>query len=332
MKDVAALAGVSVPTVSNVVNERIREMSPETRSRVLDAVEKLHYVPNLSARSLRSRRQRVLGFLVIDEGPKYLADPMTDQILAGVGDVARDHDYGVLVRASHPGPDGRTLLAPLWQGRVDAACLLLSGDARSRWHLALTAAERGFPVAVFESGPDAVNSVRADNEGGARQLVEHLVSRGHERIAFLSTATSWPMLEERIAGYRDALESACIAYRPELVLSQGQWTPASGAEMTKQLLQLPLPPTAIIGGNDLLALGAQFAIQQSGRSVPDDIAVAGFNDFLFAAHLSPSLTTVAVDGYELGRRAAELLVGQLASGGPPTDERIAVELRPRLST
>src|SRR6478752_2031777 len=127
MRDVAEHSGVSVQTVSNLVNNRLRQMSEVTRLRIEEAMAELGYHPNLTARGLRSARTATIGFLLLDEGARYLADPMTDQVIAGVGDVARDRGYSVLIHAGVPGPPDRGLLRPVLESRVDGVLLFLSG-------------------------------------------------------------------------------------------------------------------------------------------------------------------------------------------------------------
>ena len=155
MRDVAEHAGVSAQTVSNLVNNRLRQMSDETRLRIEGAMEQLGYHPNLTARSLRSARTTTIGFLLLDEGARYLADPMTDQVIAGVGDVARDRGYSVLIHAGLPGPPDRGLLRPVLESRVDGVLLFLSGPPEQRQWYPARAAELGVPTVVLEeAGPD----------------------------------------------------------------------------------------------------------------------------------------------------------------------------------
>lgn len=319
MRDVAEQAGVSLQTVSNYVNGRFHLMSKETRERVGGELDRLHYWPNAAARSLRAKRSMTLGFLVLDEGARFLADPMTDLILAGIGDVARDHGYSLLIQAARPDPhhlDG--LFAPLLEDRVDGAFLFLSGSPSIRRKTIRRMVALGFVFVVFEQAQTGVPvvSISADNRAGARALAEHLLAAGHRRIAFISTRAPWPMVEERIRGYHDALRAAGIERDPELELSDGVWAPADGSGMAERLFSSPSPPTAIMCGNDLLALGVIRAARVRGLRVPEDVAVTGFNDFEFAQFADPPLTTVAVPGYDLGRLGAESLIGQLAGESP----------------
>jgi DNA-binding LacI/PurR family transcriptional regulator len=339
MREVATRAGVSLQTVSNVVNGRTHLMSAQTKQRVAEALDELGYWPNAAARSLRARRSTTLGFLVLDEGSRFLADPMTDLIVAGVGDVARDAGYSVLIQAASPRSSSTDrLLAPLLEHRVDGAILFLSGAPTLRRRVVRRIVELGFPFAVFERLPASwqVRSITADNRAGARALVAHLVARGHRRIAFLSTRVPWPMVEERLAGYRDGLRAAGIETDPGLELGDGVWSPADGARMTASVLGSDDPPSAVMCGNDLLALGAMRAAQRLGLRVPGEVAVTGFNDFEFAEFVDPPLTTVHVPGYELGRAAASSVLAQLDLSGeeqvPPGSVTLPVELKIRATT
>ena len=183
---------------------------------------------------------------------------MTDLIIAGIGDVARDQGYSLLIQAARPDPDDADrLFSPLLEERVDGAFLFLSGAPSVRRRTIRRVDELGFSFVVFEQAPAGVPvvSVTAENRRGARQLTEHLLACGHRRIAFVSTRTPWPMVEERLRGYREALSAAAVV-APELEVPGGVWDPANGARMAERLLELPDPPTAIMCGNDLLALGA----------------------------------------------------------------------------
>ena len=213
MRDVAGQAGVSLQTVSNYVNGRFNLMSDETRERVGRELDRLGYWPNAAARSLRAKRTMTLGFLVLDEGARFLADPMTDLIIAGIGDVARDNGYSLLIQAARPDPDDADrLFSPLLEDRVDGAFLFLSGAPSVRRRTIRRVDELGFSFVVFEQAPAGVPvvSVTAENRAGARQLTEHLLAAGHRRIAFISTRTPWPMVEERLRGYREALSAAGV--------------------------------------------------------------------------------------------------------------------------
>jgi DNA-binding LacI/PurR family transcriptional regulator len=322
MRDVASRAGVSIQTVSNFVNRRFHLMTRETRSRVDRAMQELGYHPNVAARSLRSAKTDTLGFLVLDQDARFLADPMTDLIIAGIGDVLRDRGYGLLIQAARPDGPKPVLLQPLLENRVGGAFLFLSGEPELRSWYVNRSIELGFDFVLFERHDNArVASVTAADRKGARELTEHLLARGHRRIAFIAAAIPWPMIEERREGYREALVAAGINPDPALEVADGVWDPASGAAMARLLLELDRAPTAIMCGNDLLAIGAIRAVRQRALRVPEDVAVTGFDDFDFADFVDPPLTTVRIPGYEMGHDAAQWLVDRL-EGGAAREPRV----------
>ncbi|HWD75831.1 MAG TPA: LacI family DNA-binding transcriptional regulator [Solirubrobacteraceae bacterium] len=320
----AERADVSVQTVSNLINNRLHLMGEKTRERVERAMSELGYHPNVAARTLRSERTQTLCFLLLDEGNRFLADPMTDLIIAGIGDIARDRGYGLLIQATRPHEPDPALIRPLLENRADGAFLFMSGtpDVR-RWYVSKLD-ELGFPFILLEPSDDPQHlTVSAADRDGGRRLTEHLISRGHERIAFLTTQVPWPMLEQRLLGYRDALRAAGL--KP-IVLTGGTWTPTSGAEQAGRLLARKTAPTAMMCGNDLLALGAIRAVRERGLSVPGDVAVTGFDDFDFAQFADPALTTVRIPGYDIGRSAGEALIGVL-EGDPPAESQVIFPVR-----
>ena len=332
MRDVAASAEVSVQTVSNLINGRFEQMSDTTRERVEEVMERLGYHPDVGARGLRSSRTRTLGFLVLDEHMAFLADPLTGLLMAGVGDVARECDFGILVRGARPSAREGDLLKPIRERRIDGAFVLLSGATKIRQSMIESLIESGVEFVIFDEivEDSSILSVRAADRDGGRRLTEHVLARGHRRIAFAAAQVPWPVVEQRFLGYRDALTSAGIAPDPKLELFDSDWAPAGGAEMATTLLARREPPTAIVCGSDLLAVAAMRAIRDAGLRIPEDVAVAGFDDFAFAEYVEPPLTTVAVPGYEMGKAAATMLIDQLEGHGPAVRHIVfGVELRVR---
>jgi DNA-binding LacI/PurR family transcriptional regulator len=332
IRDVAASAEVSVQTVSNLINGRFEQMSDATRGRVEDVMKQLGYHPDVGARGLRSSRTRTLGFLVLDEHMAFLADPLTGLLIAGIGDVARECDFGILVRGARPSAREGDLLKPIRERRIDGAFVLLSGPPKIRRALIESLAETGVEFVIFDEITDdsSILSVRAADRDGGRRLTEHILSRGHRRIAFAAAQVPWPVIEQRFLGYRDALASAGIEPDPQLELFESGWAPVGGAEMARTLLALRDAPTAIVCGSDLLAIAAMRAIRDAGLRIPEDVGVAGFDDFAFAEYVEPPLTTVAVPGYEMGKAAATMLIDQLEGHGPAVRHVVfGVELKAR---
>lgn len=318
MRDVANAAGVSVQTVSNVVNGRSHRTTQQTEQRVRSVLEALQFRPNRAARSLRSSRTQTIAFLVLDAAPHFLGDPMTDQFLAGLGDEVRERSHGLLISAARPGIGFESLVQPLTEGSADAAVVLLSGDRALRW----TYLERlrGLPhpfVLLQEHRVDNAEmpAICADDREGSRELCHHLIRQGHLRIGFLTAVHSWSAIEERIEGYRQAHAEAGLEVEDVLVVQEGEFMPLDAAIAAADLLDRHPRPTAVMCGNDLVALGVAKAARDRGLTVPSDLAITGFDDFDFARAIDPSLTTVRIPGYEMGRYAAAALIDAVTLGG-----------------
>jgi len=335
MKDVAAEARVSVQTVSNLIHGRYEQMSEDTRARVAEAMGRLEYHPDATAQSLRSARTRTLGFLVLDEHKAFLADPLTAQLLAGVGDVARGRRFGILVQGGSPDGDDVDFLTPFRERRIDGAFVLLSGDPAVRRGHVERLGELGAPFVLFDEVLEdgQVLSVRAADREGGRLLTQHLLERGHDRIAFLGARVPWAVIEQRYLGYRDALAAAGVRPTKRLERFEASGYATGGEEIARRLLALRPPPTAVICANDLLALEVIRALRDDGRRVPDDMAVAGFDDFVFSALVDPALTTVSVPAYEMGQTAAAMLLDRIDGREPLVRQAVfGIELRVRAST
>jgi DNA-binding LacI/PurR family transcriptional regulator len=331
--DVAHRAGVSRQTVSNVVNGRHGLMAAGTRTRVEQAMSDLGYHRHAAARSLRSARTRTLALLLVDAGRGFLADPMTSMLLSGVGDVLVDRGYGLLIQSGRPGAAAQELLLPLLEARADGALLLLSGAPADRRACMDAVGAAGLPAMALgdtlERAPLPVAST-ADRDGG-RAVTGLLLARGHARVGFVAARVPWPMIEERLQGYREAHAERGREPAPELLAFHGDWDAPSGATLAARLLDLPEPPTAIVAGNDLLAAGVLREAARRGLRVPGDLAVTGYDDFAFAEFLEPPLTTVRVPGYELGRQAAERLIARVEDGTPLRSLVLPVEVVERAS-
>jgi LacI family transcriptional regulator len=324
IKDVSRAAGVSISTVSHVLNGT-RFVSPELRERVEGAIASLGYRHNGLARSLRTRQSYAIGLIIPD-----VANPYYPQLARGVQDAADAAGYTVFLCNSDRKPENETrLLAVLEQRRVDGVILDASGP-----NPALEAAlrRRTQPVVLVGSRIEVpgVDVVRMAPHGGY-QAVRHLLARGHRRIALIGGPAPAPgQRPAKATGYLAALEEAGIAVDPALV-TQGDYTRESGGEAMRRLLALPQPPAAVFAGNDLMAIGALLAVQEAGRRVPEDVAVVGYDDIPEAAVTRPALTTVAVPKYEMGRAAATLLLNRMSGAGPPAPQQPQqVELPHRL--
>ena len=319
IRDVARLAQVSVATVSRALNGR-ENVASGVRARVLDAARTLRYVPHHAARSLSSRRTRTIGVVLPDLHGEFFSE-----LMRGIDQVAREHDLHLLVSSYHGHPEEQSSALRAMRGRVDGL-LVMSPFVESA--PLVDDFDDAHPVVLINTNLTGfgLGTLRVDNHGGARGMMGHLVARGFKRIAFVAGPTSNYDAAERLRGYHDALAELLPGAAP-LVL-QGDFDESSGHRAGHDILAMAERPDAVFCANDMMALGCLFALHQAGVRVPDDIAIAGFDDIPLARYVHPSLTTIAVDIAELGGMA----LGALIAGQPLDATPIAPHLVVREST
>jgi LacI family repressor for deo operon, udp, cdd, tsx, nupC, and nupG len=323
IRDVATELGMSVATVSRALS-RPELLRPQTRQRVLAVVEALGYRPNLLARGLRRGRSHAILAIVPNLSPFFL------EILAGIEEVAREAGFAVLLGNS--GGDAQREAACFEQVanvRADGV-ILLTGSAPA----AYAGGARPLPplVAVLERLPGhAVPVIRTDHRVGARLAARHLIELGHQRIGHITGLRRVPSTAQRLQGYRQALAAAGLPFAPELVRG-GNFTMAAGALGMDELLNLAVPPTAVLCANDEMAFGAVQTLHRRGLSVPGDVSIVGFDDLNMAAFYNPPLTTVHIPRHEIGRRAAAGLIELLAGRSVAADAILPTRLVIREST
>jgi LacI family transcriptional regulator len=321
--EIAARAGVSIPTVSRVLNKR-PDVAPATRERVERVIRESGFVRSRVANALRKGSSGIVDFVIPD-----LDSPYGIEIVRGVEEVLERTDLRLALSTTHNDiAREQKWLAQVVNGSSDGAILVLAHGQSERLD---ELHRRNIPFVVVdqhgELGAD-VPSVGATNWAGGRMATEHLISLGHRRIAIIA---GWPTLRcslDRIAGYRAALEDAGLPVDPALI-RPGQFKQQTGYEQTCALLQLPEPPTAIFAGSDLQATGVYSALRTHGIAVPDGISVIGFDDVSIATMVSPALTTVRQPLMEMGRVATTMLLRLIA--GEPLDS-MRVELATTLIT
>jgi DNA-binding LacI/PurR family transcriptional regulator len=322
MADVAQLARVSYQTVSRVLHDS-PHVRGETRERVLAAIRQLNYRPNSAAQALVTGRSKTLGVVSFDTA---LYGPAST--LLGIEQAAHDVGYAVSVSSLRSLNRG-TLLAAIQLLRdqgVDGVAVIAPLRAGMD---ALRHVRPDFAVVAVEAGPNAsVPVVTVDQMAGAAAATRHLLSLGHRTIWHLAGPVDWNEAEERIEGWRSALEEA-NAPIPELL--RGDWTPRSGYELGQSLLRIP-KMTAVFVANDQMALGLLRRLHELGREVPRDLSVVGFDDIPEAAYFTPPLTTVRQDFAELGRRCLHILLGRIEGEPGPPRVVVAPELIVRAST
>jgi LacI family transcriptional regulator len=314
LRDVAREAGVSIKTVSRVVNKE-PEVNEATAARVAGVVERLGYRPNELARGLKGSRSRTIG-LVIDD----VSNPFMAACAQAIEGVAQEHGHALILCDSHA--DLRVeddYIGLLTRRQVDG---LLIVPAHGR-NLHLKAEQRaGLPVVALDRPAEGVrtDTVLVKNRAGAREATEHLIWHGHERIAFVGDVRHYYTARKRLEGYKEALKTADL----ELLHSLGAHSIEQGEEAAKGFLEAPDRPTALFAANILTALGALRATEHLGMRIPEDVALIGFDDFELAPVLSPRFTLVHQPTRELGRRAAEMLFDRLDGRGSPDPRRIVL--------
>lgn len=304
IRDVAGAAGVSVTTVSHILNNvDSARVSDETRARVHAEAQRLGYGPNRLARGLRIQRSGMIGLL----SEEIATTPHAGRIILGAQDAARAQGLSLLLVNTERNSDSiERDVASLLDSQVDGILYATMFHRR----IEVPAALSGVPTVLIDSSNTTQDlpSVVPDEVNGARVAVEELLRHGHRRIGFLTNADDVPATAGRLRGYREALLDAGIPFDPRLVVSAESESPG-GYLAARQLLALPDSPRAWFCYNDRMAMGAYRAAAEAGLHIPDDLSIVGYdNQSIIAEGLYPELTTVALPHYEMGVWAVETLV------------------------
>jgi DNA-binding LacI/PurR family transcriptional regulator len=329
IEDVAKEAGVSIASVSRYLNGRTTEVSVGTGARIQAAVDRLSYVPNMAARSLKTGRSRLIGVLLAN-----IAHPYWSAVLSGVEEACQRANYSVVISSAGDRADiENRYLHMFLRQRVDG--ILLNPAQADPEIVAVWSGLRTPVVTLDRTLPGLPFALVAmDNAQGTRLAVEHLLALGHCRIGFVS----WPIgrfsnRQERLRGYTEALHDAGILADPDLIrFAADGWS--DGVAQTLALLDAPHPPTAILSATSMLNLQVLAAIKRRGLRIPDDVSVVGYDDSPWDPLLDPPLTTVATPARQLGIVAAERLIAMIdGNGAVDLDEiRLTPELIIRQST
>jgi LacI family transcriptional regulator len=336
MRDVARLAGVSIATVSAVVNGK-QVVRPVVVARVQDAMKALNFHPDHVARSLRVKKTTTIGVVVPDFSSGFFVD-----VLRGVEDAARSVGYSVLLCNSDDDVEQEHRhLRALLSRRVDGV-LLASTDLYS---IADTELRSGAPIVLFDRVPPGYrgSAVVVDNVDAAYRATQHLVQLGHRSIAFIAGRLDLSTASDRAEGFRRALEEAHLPLNGAY-FRRGDYHPESGYKNGLELFKLPEPPTAIVCSNGLMTLGLLRAMHELHVRCPEEVSIIGFDEpapdsygFSLSTLLRPELTVVAQPGHEVGQQAAQTLLRLLSEADPPSPDQsslltLKAELRIRKST
>jgi len=313
--DVAREAHVSVASVSRVVNGHTN-VTPETRQRIIEVIDRLRYVPHLTARSLITKRTHVIGVLLPDLHGEFFSE-----LIRGIDSAAREQHLHLLLSSSHGDAAEMAAAIRAMRGRVEG--LLVLAPELDAAGLAEIDAE--VPAVFINSRVgDSVASLAIDSYGGARAMVRHLVARGHQAIAHVAGPADNFDSHERERGYRNELAASLPSARPLVI--RGDFVETSGYAAGRELGAMTPRPDAVFAANDMMAIGCLAAFDALGIAVPGDIAVTGFDDIRLAAFVRPMLTTMRVPIVELGRAAVARLITEIASPEtlPESSTRAAV--------
>ncbi|MFF7857861.1 substrate-binding domain-containing protein [Streptomyces sp. NPDC007904] len=308
LEEVATLAGVGRGTVSRVINNAAG-VKDSTRRAVQRAIAELGYVPNLAARSLAGRRADAVALVMTEPDWRLFGEPFFSEIVRSVGDALSETKVQLLLTLVRTDAERQRFVEYARGGRVDGI-MLMSVHAQDA--LPDMLADVGLPLVMLgrRSGEESVTYVDADNAGGARSAVAHLLSGGRRAIATITGPLDMYVAQCRLRGYREALEQAGAEAQPSWT-AEGDFTEDSGRRAMAELIERAPEIDAVFAASDTMAAGALNALRAAGRRVPEDVAVIGFDDFPLAQHTDPKLTTVRQPLEEIGRTMVRLLLEEL---------------------
>lgn len=299
--DVAKKAGVSIGTVSRVINNRDR-VRPETRERILQAMRELNFHANASAQALASQQTETIGLVI-----PQVNDPFFFGVVRGVEDTVSAAGYSLLIVSQPPQTTNNHYMRLFRRGHVDAMIVAAVDVPPSD---VADIATRVPIIFIQQEGPKDVPAVLADNYGGACEITTHLLDHGYRRIAYITGTDRTPDNGQRLRGVRDSLAARGLSL-PARFIVQGDYLRGSGRAAMRKLLTFEERPDAVFAANDQMAADAILAAQEQGLRVPGDIAITGFDDVPMASYMSPALTTVHQPIYEQGAYAARLALDLL---------------------
>jgi DNA-binding LacI/PurR family transcriptional regulator len=305
INDIARHAGVSHTTVSRALNHSPL-ISDQTTERIQEIAAELGYHPSAAARSLKTNRSQVVGVIV-----SHIADPYFSEVLQGIDDVAQENGYSLFIAsAQHDPVRENSIVQTMREHRVDGVILCSpnftaeQSNQLNSYDIPIVAlnnqASEGYRFAIYH-----------DDVDGSRQVCQHLIDLGHHKIAYLGNSMAGRTTQERLAGFKGAIEQANLPVRPEYVYQVSGNNPAQGLEGVEYFFSLPERPTAMICYNDLMAIGALKGLHQRGLRVPEEMSVTGFDNIMYSDYTKPPLTTIDQPKRSLGAEAARLMFTQL---------------------
>lgn len=319
LEEVAKLAGVSRSTVSRVINNH-PNVRPEVRDRVWEVIRQVGYQPHAAARSLVTSRTHVIGMIIPEAVTTLFTDPFFPLLLRGATDACNSHQYQLMLSLFTANTGRQEMYQRILRsGYLDGA--IVASASLDDPLIPNLLRDRIPFVSVGRHPNERVHYVDADNVNGARMAVEHLIRLGHRRIATITGRLDMVHGQDRLRGYRQALEARGIPVEEELI-AEGDYTEASGMVAMQRLL--PFSPTAVFVASDMMAIGALKALRQANLGVPQDMALVSFDDIPIASAIEPPLTTVRQPIEHMGSMAVEVLLSVLEASEEVPVQRIVL--------
>jgi DNA-binding LacI/PurR family transcriptional regulator len=318
IKDIARKAGVSHSTVSRALSGSAL-IPPETTARIRQVAAEMGYQPSAAARSLKTRRSRVLGVIV-----SSMDDPFFAEILQGVEDAAQASGYSLFIASSQRDAQrSQQITRSLLEHRADGVIICSTSFSTEQNR---PFQQAGFPIVVInnQAAENFRYSIYHDDVDGARQVTRHLIDLGHRRIAYLGDSLSGRTSLDRLTGYRTEMDAGGLPIPDGFIHEVAGGTPEIGLPSVDHFLDLPIRPTAIVCFNDMLAIGLLKGLQLAGMAVPADISITGFDNIRFSTFTNPPLTTFDQPKRFIGLEATRLLLDLLRSENPSGDSEIKI--------
>jgi LacI family transcriptional regulator len=334
IKDVAAAARVSPMTVSNVLNGKHQFVSERTRKIVEREIDRLNYRIQQHARSLRVSHRRSVGIVIVDEAASFLSDHFNAHVVAGLSNVLSRHDHTLTVHGISQSQFSKSVL--IRNFAVDGFCVILSGPETRRAEIVAELVRLDQPVVLLQevvAPPTAdVCIVRQDDAGGGRLIADHLAARRLQSYLIVTPQQQWPAIEQRVIGFRQALADAGNSPTVDVIQAAGEDFDAVQVALAAYLENHPMPD-AIVGTNDRIAISSMALLKARDVAIPAEVRVTGFNGFESRRYASPLLTTVLSPAYDMGAKAAELMLQRFETGAFPVREVVfPVQLAPGETT
>lgn len=321
LKDIAERVGKSVPTVSRAL-AGFDDISPETRQEVRRVALEMGYEPNSTARNLQKQRTDTIALILPSANLLRFSDPFFSEFLSGIVEQAAQHNFYLNISTEKPAEGHQTYAKYIRNRQFDGFIVVRTQRQDDRIDVLR---QHSVPFVAFgrTENDNDFPFVDEDGRAGIRQVVDHLVKLGHQRIACISEPLHLTKSFHRLQGYVEGLEAHQLPHDPALIV-ESNFRQRSGRLSALELLSLPEPPTAIVACNDLLAVGAIAAAREMGLVVGRDVSITGFDDILLAEHMNPPLTTVHQPAHQMGAMIAEMLL-KLINGEPVPERQILIQ-------